>query len=139
MKERLREKLLETRNEFEEIKGKYKCKRFFLEVDLSFDDENNVVIIMRSVATKEDDINICFGKQEVIETKNEDMSVFIDLLKYAEKRYENQFVYVIHPIIYCFFGNGMNTKKLEYVLTQFKDNKDYIKEKIGFAISETIF
>lgn len=139
MEELLRKKLLESRNEFEKIKEEQKFKKFSLEVVLSFDDSNNVVIVMKNIAVQENDTNIYFGKSTEIKTGSEDMSIFIELLKYAEERYGSQFNYAIHPIIYCFFGNGMNTQKMEYILNQFKDNKITIKGKFGFVISEAIF
>ncbi len=141
MKELLRKKLLEARNEFEELdeKEKQKYKKILVEVALTFDSEKNIVIIMRNVAISQDDINFPFGCDETIETETNDINVFMELLKYAEDRYGEQFTYAIHPAIYCYYGKSMYTKKFEHILQEYVGDEEIINDKMGFAISETIF
>lgn len=141
MKELLRKKLLEARNEFEELdeKEKQKYKKFLVEVALTFDNEENIVIIMRNVAIRQDDVNFPFGCDETIETKKNDINIFMELLEYAEDRYGEQFTYAINPSIYCYYGKSMYTKKFEHILKEYVGNEDIINDKMGFAISETIF
>lgn len=138
MKKVLREKLLETRKEFEQIEGKEKYKNFLLEVDFSFDG-NNTMIIMRKLATTENDECIPFGLVETIMLEDNAVDTFLELLAYAEDRYASQFIYAIHPFIYCLYGNEMNTDKFKRILKMVKGNEEVLNGKMGFAVIENIF
>lgn len=137
MKKLLREKLLETRRDFLKLKEYEKNKSFLLEMNLNFDKEDMLVITIQKMYENEDNEYINFGKQEIIETQSKEINVFIELMRYAEDKYCEQFIYAIHPFIYCFYGNDMNTAKFEYIVS--KGDKSFLSGKMGFAIKENIF
>lgn len=138
MKELLREKLLETRRDFENLENKEKCKCFMLEVDLCFDKSQNVVIKFIKIYENENGEYDTFAEEEFVETNDSNVGIFIELLRYAEDRYGVQFTYAVNPLIHYLYGNVMDTEKFKRVIGAYED-KTAINDKLGFAIIETIF
>ena len=140
MKELLTKKLLEARSEFLSLKDKENYEMFFVLVDLNIiDNENANVVFKFFKIPKNQYTSEEFGSETQIKTTVKD---YVELLKYAEERYLNQFSYEVSGLISCMYGDDMCSEKFEYIIQSFADsgnNSLTLSGNFGFIISETIF
>lgn len=144
MKEKLRKKLIQTRNDFLELDD-YEEYEFFGLVVLLTPKEEKVFIELRPVAFKDVDkykeeaINL-FADEEIIGELNQDREEFEELVKYALKRYQDQFSFGSSFVLDALYGEGMNIEKFLYIINDIHEiNQPQLYIDIGFIITETIF
>lgn len=140
MKELLTKKLLEARSKFLSLKDKENYVMFFVLVDLNIiDNENANVVFKFFKVPKNEYTSEEFGCETQVKATVKD---YVELLKYAEERYLNQFSYEVSGLISCMYGEDMCLEKFEYIIENFADNGTNslsLSGNFGFIISETIF